>query len=309
MSHQENDILKILLEAVEARLRAERLPEIPVISIEDVAGRITAVVRSILAQAAETLAPLSRVLSAEDLSADHLACVCTMASHLAKKNIMEGTEALAVLAAHGFEVREFSARTFQPHDPSLREAPNEWLFSQISHGAISAQTATLQDIIMICEVRPKPDVIDDKCWIQQPYANDPFTKELAMLHRQLDSYKPEKRINPSSRAGFTFCELSQHVLPALSERAGVEFQCMSALYACALVNDHPEMSHGRSTEWRGDKMGENHALISGRSDRGPLRYLYYDVVTDPYPNRGFRLCVVLNSSASVELNHSSPPLT
>jgi len=68
---------------------------------------------------------------------------------------------------------------------------------------------------------------------------------------------------------------------------------MPAIYACVLANDHPEISKGRSTEWRGDTIGTSHALISGRSDRGPIRYIYYDTKDDPYPNRGFRLCVKL----------------
>ncbi len=153
---------------------------------------------------------------------------------------------------------------------------------------------------MICEIRPKPDVHNNEYWVQQPYADDPFVGELSALHQQIDGYKPKVGVPPTSRAAFTFDELQKYVLPALSKKAGVKFECMSAIHACILANDHPEISAGRSTEWRGDTIGESHAVISGRSDRGPIRYVYYDVMSDPYINRGFRLCVPLSTSSDTE---------
>jgi len=145
---------------------------------------------------------------------------------------------------------------------------------------------------MICEVRPKPDVVDTLRWVESPYVGDPFESELRELHRQLDAAKPGQPVPPSSRAAFSYRELQEHVLPRLSEKAGIRLQCMPAIHACILANDHPEMSDGRSTEWR-EEISASHAIISGRSDRGPIHHLYFDSKDDPYINRGFRLCTIL----------------
>lgn len=294
-----NSTIQLLLEKVEKRLGEERPPEMAEETIDTIARQVAAYAQSLIHQhAAERMeASLSREVEAGELSAEQCETVCRMASRLASDEIVDGEAAMAVLKKHGFEIREFAATTFVPNDPRLQQAPSAWLFEQSQTGLISPEVTQSKNILMICEVRRKPDVLNDRCWVQMPYEGDPFQEQLVALHGQLDGYKTEKKIDPTSRAGFTFHELVTHVLPLLSEKMGVTLTCMPALYACILANDHPEMSNGRSTEWREETSSAEHALISGRSDRGPIRYVYYDAKSDPYPNRGFRLCVLLGPAS------------
>ncbi|MDD3897103.1 MAG: hypothetical protein PHU04_04715 [Candidatus Peribacteraceae bacterium] len=298
-NQENNQVLQDLLDQVGKHMEPTAFPKITEGQVAVISKKIATFAQMLIKQeCGDRGAHLSRVLTVDELSPEHLVTVCTMASWLASRSIDDANTAIAVLAEHGFEIRAFESTTFVPHDPRLEEAPNTWLFDQVQNKTMPRSVIATENMVMICEVRPKPDVVSDECWIQTAYKNDPFGKELVALHEQLDGYKPEKRIDPRSRAGFTFHELEQHILPVLSQKIGVQLECMPAIHACVLANDHPEISAGRSTEWRGDTIGKSHAVISGRSDRGPIRYVYYDVKNDPYPNRGFRLCVRLGSESS-----------
>ncbi|MFH1670404.1 MAG: hypothetical protein ABIA92_02355 [Patescibacteria group bacterium] len=287
----EDSALKYLLLQVEREMESVPLSQFTPAQIEQIALQTADHAKLLLSK--NMAMQLSMEATVEELSPEHVIQICTMASNLGKRKITDAEDSLMTLREHGFEVRKFMATKFVPDDPRLREAPNQWIFKQVESGALPASATEPVESIMICEIRPKPDVHSDECWIQEPYANDPFIGELSLLHEQIDGYKLGKRVQPTSRAGFTFYELQEHVLPSLSKKAGVQLECMPAIHACILANDHPEVSAGRSTEWRGDTIGESYAVISGRSDRGPIRYTYYDVMSDPYINRGFRLCVRL----------------
>lgn len=294
----EDRALRDLLTQIQRETGSLPLSKLTTVQIKQIALSTARFAQSLLCQNVEE--HMSREAALEDLLSKHIAQICAMASSFEQKQITDAAEALSILRKRGFEVRKFVGMCFLPDDPRLQEAPNEWLFKQVESGALPPNATNPEDSLMICEIRPKPDVHCDECWIQEPYQDDPFADDLALLHAKLDGDKTEKRVQPRSRAGFTFYELQQHVLPALSRKAGVRFACMSAIHACMLANDHPRISAGRSTEWRGDTIGESHAVISGRSDRGPIRYVYYDVMSDPYINRGFRLCVPLSISSDTE---------
>lgn len=299
--HSEASALRNLLLHIEKKTEDVLLSALSEAQIESIAQQTAVCAKLTLSKAAET--KLSQEVASEELCPDHLKQICTMASQLASKEVSDGEEATSILKMYGFEIRKFNSTTFVPNDPRLAEAPDEWIFDQVQNNVLPHSAIETDDIIMICEVRPKPDVISDTFWMQVAYENEPFETELAVLHEQLDGDKLEKRIDPKSRAGFTFRELTTDVLPALSKKAGVELECMTAIHACILANTHPDISAGRSTEWRGDTIGDSHAIISGRSVRGPIRHTYYDEIDDPYPNRGFRLCVRLGK----DNNLNTPP--
>ncbi|MBU0458610.1 hypothetical protein KJ652_01085 [Patescibacteria group bacterium] len=288
--------LKSLLLYIEQETESVPLSELSEEQIRSIAQKTADFARLTLSKTTET--ELSQEVANGELCPEYLEQICTMASRLASIEITDGEEAVSTLRIHGFEIRKFSPTIFEPNDPRLAEAPNEWLFDQVQNDALPHSAIETDDTIMICEVRPKPDVVSDTLWMQVAYENEPFGEELAVLHRKLDGDKPEKRIDPQSRAGFTFRELETDVLPALSKKAGVNFECMPTIHACILANAHPNISAGRSTEWRGDTIGDSHAIISGRSVRGPIRHTYYDEIDDPYANRGFRLCVRLTLPSS-----------
>ena len=288
---QHHPHLDRLLTGIGQRLTEEELQSASPAQLESIAEVTVQFLRTLLPSQQEAQ-PLSLEVTAAQLPAEYAEDVCRMASALAGRSLSVPEEAIDILKQFGFEVRRFCKTTFVPHDPRLREAPNEWIFQRVRSGDIPQDSIVSQDIFMICEVRPKPDVVDNIRWVQSPYAEDPFEEQLRELHQQLDGAKLGQPVPPSSRAAFSFHELQEHVLPTLSRRAGIRLQCMSAIHACILANDHPEMSDGRSTEWR-EEISASHAIISGRSDRGPIHHLYFDSKGDPYINRGFRLCAIL----------------
>ena len=289
MQHHPN--LDRLLTGIGQHLTEEELQSVSPIQLKRIADATVQFLRTLL-PSQQGYPSLSHEVSAAELPAEYMEAVCRMASALTGRPLSSAVEAIDALKQFGFEVRRFSKTTFIPNDPRLREAPNEWIFQRVHSGDIPENSVTSEDLVIICEVRPKPDVVDDVRWVQSPYVGDPFENELRELHQQLDGAKPGQPVPPSSRAAFSFHELQEHVLPKLSRKAGIRLQCMPAIHACILANDHPEMSDGRSTEWR-EEISASHAIISGRSDRGPIHHLYFDSKGDPYINRGFRLCAIL----------------
>ncbi|EKD65627.1 MAG: hypothetical protein ACD_50C00028G0003 [uncultured bacterium] len=244
---------------------------------------------------------VSREVTADELSSAHRTQICTVASKLSgiEFTIDQCCEAIEKLRELGFEVRVFKNVTYAFGDKRLKESPDRWLFDQISENRISPTSATTEELIMICEVREKPDVMDEQMWIQKPYPDDPFAEELKILYKELDRDQlVNGKIFPESRGGFTYTQLENIVLPRFSNKAGLKVVCMPQIYVSVLANDHPEIGNGRSTEWRSDKVDENHVMIGGRSERGPVRFVYYDWKEDPYPNRGFRVCIVLEQESA-----------
>lgn len=239
---------------------------------------------------------ISREPSMEDLTDSQKTKICNVAGNLSGKTypLDQIEEALESLRSMGFEVHVFAHTTVAKSDPRLNEPPDDWFFKQVADGKLSRNAVTIPDAVMICEVREKPDVIDDTLWVQLPYPNDPFVQEMEEAHREVGRNNVAGgKIMPTSRAGFTFYQLEEVVLPKLSEKAGITVRCMPQMYASILANTHPEIGNGRSTEWRSDEVGTTHVVISGRSVRGPVKHVYYDHKGDPYHNRGFRVYMIL----------------
>ena len=246
--------------------------------------------------AVEDEEPMSREITADELPQLYQEQIRIAASKLSGTEF--GTdqccEAIIKLRELGFEVRIFKRTTYAFGDKRLAELPDKWFFDQIDNKKISPESAATDELIVICEVKEKPDVIDENMWIQKPYENDPFVEELRTLHDELDRKRlVNGQILPESRAGFTYTQLVNVVLRRFSEKFGLPVICMPQIFASVLANDHPEIGSGRSTEWRSDNIGEHHVVISGRSERGPTRFVYYDWKEDPYHNRGFRVCIIL----------------
>lgn len=284
-------------------LKIDLLPQVEVVA-KNIANQIEDLLERIGSgdqPAEENEETMSREVAVDELSDIHKGQICIAASKLSgtKFTTDQCHEAIATLRKLGFEIRRFNRTTYTSSDIRLKELPEKWFFDQIDSGMMSSESATTEDLIVICEVREKPDVVDEKMWIQKPYPNDPFSEELKALHEELARNRlVDGKILPEARAGFTYTQLESVVLPRFSAKIGLKVICMPQIYASVLANTHPEIGRGRSTEWRSDNIGENHVVISGRSERGPVRFVYYDWKEDPYPNRGFRLCIVLQPKST-----------